>query len=221
MEQIDKMVKIIIVDDDKFFRTSVRNYFSNINSNFTITGEADCGESLFKLPELKKADIILLDIILPDIKGNEIAHRLRKEYPELKILVTSTENSEETVRAMFDAGINGFICKKNGTTEEIETAINSIMENGEYFGQDIASILYKLYVCKKNSAIVTEEFSESEREIIQLCKKGLKAKEIASQLDISVRKVVAYKEQIFKKLGINNTMEMVQYAMDNGIIRVI
>jgi len=75
-------------------------------------------------------------------------------------------------------------------------------------------------VSKKKTTTVTPEFTNREREIIHLCRDGLISKEIAARLGISARTVVSHKEKIFCKLGINNTMEMVQYALKNGIIRV-
>jgi len=215
------MIKIIVVDDHPLFRMGIKSIFSITDSGILVTGEADCGEALFHLlSSSTKADVILLDINLPDISGVDIAYRLKKEYPDIKILTVSAENTSDTVKAMIDAGIDGFISKRKGDTNELVEAINSVMDGLEYFGKDIAAIIYDIYVSKKKQPIVTDEFSDREKEIILACKEGLLSKEIASKLDISINTVNTHKKRIFQKLGINSTIEMVQYALKNGIIRM-
>jgi DNA-binding CsgD family transcriptional regulator len=90
----------------------------------------------------------------------------------------------------------------------------------EYFGRDISSIIFEVYVSKKKSTVVTEEFTDREREIILLCRDGLLCKEVADRLGIAINTVNNHKKNIFRKLGINTTLEMVQYALKNGIIRI-
>ena len=214
------MIQIIIVDDHRLFRMGLRNTFLHGYPDINIAGEADSGEELFALPALATAHIVLLDINLPDIGGADVARRLRKDYPAVKILAISAENDSETVQAMLDAGIDGFISKQRSDADELAEAIRSVMNGVEYFGRDIAAIIYDVYVAKKRTTAITPEFTEREREIILLCRDGLIYKEIAERLGISVHTVNSHKKKIFLKLGINNTMEMVQYALKKGIIRM-
>jgi len=216
---LSKKIQVIVVDDHNLFRMGLKAAFNNF-PDICIVGEAEYGKDLFTLAALSVADIVLLDINLPDIGGAEIACRLRSEYPAVKILVVSSENAEETVKSMIDAGVDGFISKRKGNPDELAEAIRSIMNGLEYYGRDISSIIFGIYVAKKKTVAVTNEFSEREREIIQLCHKGLLGKEIALHLGISISTVKTHKERIFQKLGINNTMEMVLYALKNGIIRI-
>jgi len=183
-----------------------------------VVGEAGSGKALFVLLETTKADIILLDIGLPDISGVEIARRLRKEYPEIKILIFSVENSFKVVQSLINIGIDGFISKLQSSDDDLIVAIHSIMNGLEYFGKDIATIIYNIYVSKKKITEVTSEFTEREREIIYLCRDGLSGRQISEKLNISLRTVNTHKNNIFTKLNINSTMELVQYAMKNGII---
>jgi len=213
-------VKVIIVDDHELFRTGLRFMLNPVYVNVDVTGEADCGKELFCLLKTTQADIILLDINLPDMHGAEIVHRLRCDYPDLKILAISAESDTKTVEAMINAGINGFISKQKSNPQELAEAVNTVMDGLEYFGKDISSIIYDVYVAKKKTVEVTSEFTEREKEIIILCSEGLIYKEIADRLGISFHTVNTHKKHIFQKLGINNTMEMVQYALKNGIIRI-
>jgi DNA-binding NarL/FixJ family response regulator len=198
----------------------LKKSFNSENSDICVSGEADCGEELFAVLAATPADVVLLDINLPDIYGTEVARRLRRDYPSVKILAVSAENTTETICAMLQAGIDGFISKQKGNDDELAEAIRSVASGVEYYGRDIAPIIFSVYVSKKNTTAVTDEFTEREREIILLCRDGLMCKEIAARLGIGIRTVNTHKEKIFQKLGINNTMEMVQYALKRGIIRM-
>jgi DNA-binding NarL/FixJ family response regulator len=214
------MIKIIVVDDHPLFRIGIKSIFKEGNNDIVVIGEAECGSELFKLLAYSVPDMILLDINLPDVSGVEIAYRLKKEYPAIKILAVSAENTAETVKAMLDAGINGFISKRKSGTAELAEAIHSVMNGLEYFGRDISAIMYDIFISKKKTTIIPSEFTDREREIMLACRDGLLSKEIAARLKISINTVNTHKKNILQKLGINNTMEMVQYALKNGIIRV-
>jgi len=216
----DKIIRVILVDDHSLFRMGLKAAFQNDYPDICVVGEAEYGDDLFDLPELSTADIVLLDINLPDTCGAKIAYRLRREYPSVKILAVSAENTEETVKSMLEAGIDGFISKRKGSPEELAEAIRSVVNDIEYYGRDISSIVFGVYVSKKKATKISDEFSEREHEIILLCKEGLLCKEIAIRLGISTSTVKTHKERIFQKLGINNTMEMVLYALKNGIINI-
>jgi len=212
------MIHVIIVDDHRLFRIGLKSAFKSDHPDICVIGDADSGETLFALPALATADLVLLDINLPGMGGAEVSRRLRREYPAVKILAISAENDAETIQTMLEAGIDGFISKQHGDPDELANAIRTVMSGLEYFGRDISNIIIGVYVAKKKTATVTPEFTEREREIITLCREGLIGKEIAARLGISVTTVNTHKGRIFQKLGINNTMEMVQYAMKKGII---
>ena len=220
MEEPSPFIRVFVVDDHSLFRIMLKATFQLGYPDIRIVGDVENGEALFRALAVTPADLVLLDVNLPGMSGVEIARSLRRDYPALKILAVSAENTAETVKSMMDAGIDGFVSKQHGSDGELAEAIRTVMSGAEYFGRDIAAILFDVYVAKKKTTAVTPEFTEREREIIHLCRDGLMSKEIAARLGISVRTVVSHKENIFSKLGINNTMEMVNYALKNGIINV-
>jgi len=214
------MTQIIVVDDHNLFRMMLKTTIESAHPDIRVAGEAASGEELFRLLPHTQADLVILDVNLPDIWGVEVARRLRREYPALKIIAVSGENTAETIRAMIDAGIDGFISKQHSGINELAEAIDSVMNGVEYFGRDISAILFDVYVSKKKTAEATAEFTEQEKKIIELCRDGLPSKQIADRLCISPRTVENHKNNIFRKLGINSTVEMIRYAMKNGIISV-
>jgi DNA-binding NarL/FixJ family response regulator len=214
------MINVILVDDHPMFLTGIRMYIESACDDVKIVGEAGSGEELFRLPELASADLTLLDIEMPGMSGIEAASRLRCEYPEMKILAFSAITTNEVVDAMLISGINGFISKSKSDPENLVEAIRSVASGHEYFGADIAEIIFNIYINKKKTAKVTDECTAQERQIIELCGQGLSARKIARQLNITHRTVEHHKQNIFEKLGIHSTHELIQYAIKNGIIKI-
>ncbi|MCL2041054.1 MAG: response regulator transcription factor [Bacteroidales bacterium] len=214
------MIRAILVDDHELFRMGVRAVITERHPDIQIVGEAETGADFFALLKIVQPDIVLLDIMLPDTTGVEIAARLRQEHPDIKILALSAESSADVVKKMLDIGIEGFLSKRMGSMDALAEAIHSVMDGFEYFGKDISDIIYRIYIAKKNTKETTIELTPQEQRIIELCHQGMYAKKIAILLNVDVRTVEKHKENIFKKLGINSTLEMVRYALKNGIIQV-
>lgn len=208
--------KIIMVEDHQLFRLGISTALKSQPEKYNVVGEASNAAEFFQIIETTDADIVLLDIHLPDQSGIEIARKLIQLRPAMKILVLSAENDAETITKLIETGINGFI-SKNATMKELFIAINYIEEGAEYFGKDISKIIRDIKVAKKDGK---EQFTERENEIIALCSEGLTAKEIADRMNINVATVNTHKNNIFKKLGINNSVELVIYALKNGIIKL-
>ena len=214
------MIHAILVDDHELYRLGIRTAIESRHPDIAVVGEAGSGSELFDLLETAVVDIVLLDIMMPEMSGVEIARRMKKEYPQIKILAVSSENSSETVQEMLAIGIEGFVSKLHGGAEIIVEAVRSVTQGVDYFGKDISDIIRRIYVVKKKTTEVTAEFTGQEKKIIELCHEGLPGKLIADRLGISLRTVDNHKSHIFRKLGINNTMEMVRYALQNGIIQM-
>ena len=216
------LIKIIIVEDEEFVRMGLRAAIVQSHADIMIVGEAANGLDFFRLLETADgaaADMVLLDIRLPDISGIDIAKRMKSEHPAMKILVVSHENATETVERMVAVGVDGFISKQQSNSGILVQAILAIMQGHEYFGQDIANIISQIYVAKKGVMEVLSMFTKQERLIIEYCHEGLTAKEIADRLCLTSKTIEWHKSNIFSKLGINSTREMVRFAVKNGIIR--
>ncbi len=211
------MINVFIVDDHLLFRMGIRTVLAN-SADITVVGEAAGGIEFFEKLNSTSIDIVLLDLILPDMQGIDIATRLKKEYPDIKILVLSSDTTSFSLQQLLKIGIDGFISKENAYAEELIKAIHSVMRGEHFYGKDICTILYNIFISKDKTRLDMPNLTEREMEIIKLCHSGLMSKEIANKLNISSRTVEMHKNNIFKKLGINSTLELVLYAMKNGII---
>ncbi|MDR1779105.1 MAG: response regulator transcription factor [Tannerella sp.] len=215
---MDNLINVILVDDHRMFRAGIKSLLS-LHPDICVSGEADSGEELLELLKTQTPDVVLLDVIMPGIDGVETTQRIKRDFPETKILIVSSENQRGTINELVNLDIQGFITKQAcNSSEELGQAIRSIASGLTYFGKDITQILYSVYVSRKEAGM--PELTSRETEIIALCRSGLQSKEIANRLNIEPRTVETHKNNIFRKLGINNTVEMVQYAIKAGIIRV-
>jgi DNA-binding NarL/FixJ family response regulator len=211
-------IRVIMLDDHEVFLLGLRMAIESNNDDIEVVGEAGSGAEFFALLKVTAADIALIDIEMPGMNGFDVAKRLKAEYPEMKILAVSAKNCADTIEQMLQIGINGFITKSNCKPTILAEAIHTIMQGLEYFGKDISGIISRIYVAHTKTTQVSNDFSEQEKRIIEYCHQGLPAKLIADRIGITARTVDWYKTQIFRKLGINSTLEMVKFAVKNGII---
>lgn len=209
-------IKTIIVDDHPLVRMGIKMELTSTD-NICVVGEASSGLELLKLLENTTPDIVLLDILMPEMSGIEAAKILKEKHSDIKILIISAESTEETITALIGLGVEGFI-SKNAKPNEIAKAITSIINGDNYYGDEFSNLLYKINNAKLDENTI--ELTSRENEIVQLLCDGLSAKEIAAKLFITHRTVELHKENIFKKLGFRNSIELVKYAIKNKIVEI-
>ena len=208
-------MNIGILDDHELIRVGVTSVLHA--TPHTVTISAACAEELFEaLEEGTPCDLLLLDILMPGTNGFEVAKRMRTEYPETKIIVLSVDTKEYVIIRLMQIGIDGFI-SKNGPLEEVKLAIDSVAEGVPFYGRDLAVLVRDIVDAqpnKKSKALLTKR----ELEIVEACCAGLLGKDISEKFHISLRAVNSHKTNIFNKLGISSSVEMVRFALEHGII---
>jgi|GEM_PF-19295 len=202
------MVNIIIVEDHPLFRMGVKNTIEKSGENFRVMGEASNAAELFELLKTRKPDLILLDIVLPDLRGEEIARRLKVEYPNIKVLVLSAETTEAAIYDLVSIGVAGFISKQVVATDIIR-AIREVMCGNEYYGTDIATILSRIMFDHEHAPkdTPTTTLTPRELEVVERLCEGKPTKIISAELGISDRTVEAHKNNLYQKLGLRNPEE--------------
>jgi DNA-binding NarL/FixJ family response regulator len=179
-----------------------------------IVGTAGNGIDALKKAEELKPDVMMLDIVMPGMDGIELARRMRAEMPDVALLVLSSDSSLASLETLLNIGIDGFLSKTSDASVMID-AIKSVAAGYEFYGTDIARLIERISLAKKAS---NSMFTPREIDVIRLSCMGLQYKEIAGRLGIKYLTVVTIKNNIFRKLGINNTVELVIYAIKNGLI---
>ncbi len=215
-------IKVVVVDDHQIVRDGIKALFLT-EYKINVTGEAADYEGLMKVLEKHIPDVIVLDISLPGKSGVEIAEILKKDYPDIKILMLSSKTEEENIINSIHAGANGFLPKDTSKEEFIE-AITLINNNEDYFGEKLSRIIYSSYIkhlkTKDEKATPENTLSEREIETLKLLSDGLSSKEIASKLCISPRTVESHKANILSKLNLKTSADLIKYAIKNGIVEL-
>lgn len=206
--------RIAILEDHPLTRAGIK---LALQPHYSIVIEATTARELFQglSKQEEETELLLLDIILPDMSGVEVARWIKSEYPEMKILVFSADNTTETVRQLLEIGVDGLL-SKNSSDKTICQAVETIIDGGHFYLEDEAKLERDILISKsqKHVALLTER----EREVMIGFCKGMTSIEIADVMCLSQRTVENHKQHIFRKCDINNTVELILYALNNGII---
>lgn len=218
---------VVLVDDHALFRLGVKSVITERFPNFKIIAEYDSGKVfLEEIDNNPLPNLIILDIIMPKISGIKIARIIRKQYPEIKIIMLSSEISEKTIEKLLNIGVDAYLSKLV-IQDDLGNAIKTVLAGQQFFGQNIAKTIYEIYkTSKKNVKRRTFfqkkklpiELSKREVELVELFCDGLTIKEIAQELEISPKTVNNHKLNIMQKLGFHSNIELIKYAIKRGII---
>ena len=208
-------INVAIVDDHQIVIdgiTSLLDGHANIQIAITNT---NASEMLHQLSE-QNIDILLTDIMMPIMNGQELAKKVKQEFPQIKILALSMSGQGHTVNQMInDADIAGYVLKNIGKQEHIH-AIEKIASGGIYFSEEVLNELEHFSNMKKEN--VETNLTTREIEIIKLIEKECSNKDIASQLFISERTVETHRKNIFRKTKTNSVIGLIKYAYEHKII---
>lgn len=198
-----KKTSIIIVDDQRLYRQSLGSSLSDFN--IQVIGEAENGLQLFELLKMRNADVILLDVEMPEMNGSETLDSIRRVMPASKVIIVSQYNDEILMRDFMSRGANAFITK-NTDIEIIADAIQKVHATGTYSPS-----------AENVEHVEKAIFNKREREIILLACKGKQVKDIGQELNISPKTVETHLTDIYRKLGVRNRAEFLIYAVKEGL----
>lgn len=202
-------IRVALVDDHSLVRDGIRALLTVVDF-LEIVGEADSGASAVEMVSRTQPDLLLVDIGLKDMNGLELTRILRREHPSIKILILSMYDNNEYVSESVRSGASGYVLK-NSPSREIIAAIEAIASGGTFYSAQIAQ---KLAADRPTDNELTPRESEV------LCKMvlGLNNKEMARELDISVRTVETHRLSIRRKLNIDKPAALLNYAIERGLI---
>ena len=212
------MIKIILVDDHKIVLDGLKALLNTANE-LEIIGEAQNGLILLHQLKTLEPDLILLDIGMPVMDGIEAATKVKKLYPDVKILILSTYADKAKIKKMLAIGVDGYILKdsdKKALLNAIKTVISS---DKKYYDHRVTDVIMDSYQPKKTTTTASiPSLSKREIEIVKLIAEGNSTKDISQQLYLSPLTVNTHRKNIFSKLGINKAAQLVKYAIQEGLI---
>ena len=206
-------ISIALVDDHRLFRSGIASLIAKFPKYHILFEAADGEELIRKLTPKVKPHIVLLDINMPKKDGIETAEWLRKNYPEVNIIVLSMFEDAERVLQMIKIGVKGYLLK-DAEPAEFEQALQKVSEGDVYYPEFVTRHLLNNF----NRIAEQVKLNIRELEFLRLAGTELTYKEIADQMCISVRTVDGYRDQLFDKLQIKSRVGLVLYAIKNKLI---
>ena len=211
-------IKLLVVDDHPIVRKGISLCLAR-HQNFEIIGEAGDGREAVRKARELRPDIILMDINMPQMSGLAVTELLRRELPEIKVLILSVNGNPDSVLRMVQSGARGYILKE-APPEELVRAIETVQAGEAYFSQDVARVALNQFVRGGGEAAGAPQLTPREREVLVQIAEGLSNKEIACQLGVGVRTVETHRERIMRKLDIHTVAGLTKFAIARGMVSV-
>jgi DNA-binding NarL/FixJ family response regulator len=212
-------LRILLVDDHRMLREGLRALLSR-EPGYVVVAEAGDGDSALKSVRREPPDLIVLDVHLPDMNGIEVARRILAVFPEVKVIMLSSDHSHNCVHEALLAGVSGYVLKENAA-EELLRAIHTVVAGQLYLCPEVGTEIIASYRRGQlpNLAPPVPLLSGREREVLKLLADGLRTKEIADQLGVSAKTVETYRHRLMEKLQLPSVAELTRYAIREGIVQ--
>jgi len=211
MEQIT----ILLVDDHKLIRDSW-SFILNSDERFRVIGETSNGEEAIELVRSLRPAIILMDVNMAPVNGFDATRQIIQNSPNAKIIAVSMHAMPAYAKRMMQIGAVGYVTK-NSSKDEMIRAIIEVNDGKKYVCEEVKGILAQKELDEDGMVTDMNNLSRRELDIIKLIKEGLSSKEIAVQLDISLKTVEVHRYNILKKLKLKNTAALVNFINVNGL----
>ncbi len=214
------MITIGLIDDHELFRVSLKQFLNNFQ-HFEVSLEAENGLDFFKKIEAggQIPNVVITDFQMPKMNGKAVLKKLKEQYPSIKVVVLSVFEHDHLLKEMMGMGASGFLVKSISIQfliEAIEEISNGriVMSNGDKI--EIVNMVD--WNCKELNVI---HLTERQVEFLKLCAlPNFTYKEIADYMQISPKTVDRYRDELFKKLGVNSRAGLLLYAMERGLCKI-
>ena len=210
-------IKVIIADDHVLFREGTRNIIEQ-EQDIEVVGEAGDGEDAVKLVTTLEPHVALIDIAMPKVNGIEATRQIKARCPATAVLILTAYDNDQYIIALLEAGAAGYLLK-NANGKELVNAIRSVNAGESVLHPTIAEKVFSRFATSEQepeAAIVPEELSKRETEILRLAAKGMSNQEIARELFLSRRTVQAHLASIFRKMDVGSRTEAILQALRKG-----
>lgn len=209
-------IKVIHADDHGILRYGIRHYLSE-TEDIELVGEATNGTECIRLFEEKSPHVCLIDIEMPDKNGIEVVQFIRQKDAEVKLLILSAYDDQETLAKAKEAGVNGYL-PKGTPKQKIIKAIRSLAAGEQVFSDEMSQTHSAFKPKAHLNEVLNNSITKRELEILELVVAGKSSPEIAEQLFISRRTVDTHRNNLMQKLDIHNTASLVRYALEHNLV---
>jgi DNA-binding NarL/FixJ family response regulator len=208
-------VRALCVDDHAIFRQGVKQILVQYDRQVKI-GEAATAEAAMQLARESRWDVVLLDLSLPDRSGLQVLTDLKREQPDLPVIVLSMHADDEYAVRALRIGASGYVTKESAP-EELVAALQKVMRGGRYMTPALAEKIAFAYASPTTAEKPHHTLSERELEVLQLIGAGRSLKEIAAMLSLSVKSVGTYRARVLEKMTMSTNADLIRYVIENNL----
>ena len=210
------MIRVLLADDHALVRAGIRSLLGAM-AEVEVVGEASSGEEALELAARQLPDVVLMDIAMRGITGLEAAAAMRERLPQVRVVILSMHSGEEYVLQALRAGAVGYLLK-DAATGELELALRSVVRGESWFSPAVSRQVVEGYVQRVGGEPAADVLTARQREVLKLVAGGRSTKEIAFDLNLSVKTVETHRAQIMERLGIREVAGLVRYALRTGLV---
>jgi two-component system response regulator NreC len=210
-------IRIVIALDHQICRQGLRSLLEK-EPDMEVVAEAGDGLKTVALARELTPHVVIMDVNLPNLNGIEATRQILADYPEMKIIVYSTQVERHPILNMLKAGVHGYLLK-DCSFEELAKAIRLVMANKTYLSPAVSEVVVKYFVRSGPSPdqLGFSQFTARERELLQLLAEGKSTKQIAELMQISIKTAETHRQRIMQKLGTHSVADLTKYALREGL----
>lgn len=209
------MIKIFIADDHPVVRQGLKQMLAE-EADMRVAGEAANATELLERVGKERWDIVLLDITMPGRSGLEALKELRRDYPQLPVLVLSIHPEDQFGLRVIRSGAAGYLTK-DSAPEELVKAIRKVCEGGKYIKPSLAEKL-AIHIAEDFDKPLHELLSDREYQVMRLIASGKTVSEIARELSLSVKTISTHRTRLLQKMHLRTNAELTQYAIQHTLL---
>jgi DNA-binding NarL/FixJ family response regulator len=208
-------IRVFIADDHAIVREGLKQILAE-QGDIIVAGEAENGLDAVKLFRKSRCHVMLLDISMPDRNGIEVLKQVRKEHPELAVLMLSMHREDQYAIRSLRAGAAGYLTKQSAP-RELVTAIRQVASGQKYVSAALAQEL-AASVGADHEAPVHDTLSDREYQTLTMIAAGKTVSQIAQELSLSVKTISEYRARLLVKMKLKNSAELTHYAIRNQLV---
>ena len=215
-----KKIRILVVDDHPLARFGIKNQLKDVE-DLVVVGEAEDGEvAMQKVKELHP-DVVILDLFIPVLSGFEVVKLVRRDFPDVHVMILTAYEQEEYLHQALEFGAEGYLLK-SAEKEELMAGVRAVSKGERAFSPRIKEFIVKGYLTNRDfnrsNQLPPTSLTTREKEILDLVSQGLTNQQIAEKLFISSRTIDTHRTNIMHKIGVHDVAHLVRYAIEHGLV---
>jgi two-component system invasion response regulator UvrY len=209
------MIRVLVADDHPLLRSGLKQVLSQ-EADLAVIGEAEDSDQVLRQVNETTCDVVVLDLTMPGRGGLDVLREIRRQHPNLPILILSMHAEDQFAVRAIKAGASGYLSKENAGTEVVK-AIRKVLTGKKYVSPSLAEMLAN--ALDQDTGRPPHE-TLSDREFQVLCKiaSGMTVSQIAAEISLSVKTVSTYRSRVLEKMNMHNNAELTRYAIQSGLV---